>query len=46
MKRAGTKNETIQQIVLNEATASAAEKGYKGNIGILREVVRALKKPE
>ena len=46
MKRAGTKNETIQQIVLNEATASAAEKGYKGNVGILREVVRALKKPK
>jgi len=46
MKRAGTKNETIQQIVLNEAIASAAEKGYKGNVGILREVVRALKKPE
>jgi len=46
MKRAGTKNETIQQIVLNEATASAVEKGYKGNIGILREVVRALKKPK
>jgi hypothetical protein len=46
MERAGTKNETIQQIVLNEATASAAEKGYKGNVGILREVVRALKKPK
>lgn len=46
MKRAGTKNETVQQIILNEATASAAEKGYKGNIGILKEVVKALKKPE
>ena len=46
MKRAGTKNETIQQIVLNEATSSAVEKGYKGNVGILREVVRALKKPK
>ena len=46
MKRSGTKNETIQQIVLNEATSSALEKGYKGNVGILREVVRALKKPK
>ncbi len=46
MKRAGTRNETIQQIVLNEATASAVEKGYKGNLGVLREVVKALKKPK
>jgi len=46
MKRSGTKNKTIQQIVLNEATTSAVEKGYKGNVGILKEVVRALKKPK
>jgi hypothetical protein len=46
MKRAGTRNETVQQIVLNEATASAVEKGYKGKVGVLREVVRALKKPK
>lgn len=46
MERAGTRNRTIQQIVLNEAAASAVEKGYKGNVGILREVVRTLKKPK
>jgi hypothetical protein len=46
MERAGTKNKTIQQIVLNEASSSALEKGYKGNVGVLREVVRALKKPK
>lgn len=45
MKRAGTKNETIQQIVLNEATAAAAEHGEKGNVAILKYVVKALKKP-
>lgn len=46
MERAGTKNRTIQQIVLNEAAAAAVEKGYKGNVGILREVVHTLKKPK
>jgi len=44
MERAGTKNETVQQIVLNEATAAASEAGIKGNIGILKYVIKALKK--
>jgi hypothetical protein len=45
MERAGTKNKTIQQIVLNEATTAAAEHGEKGNLAVLKYVVKALKKP-
>jgi hypothetical protein len=46
MERAGTKNKTIQQIVLNEAINSAAERGRRGNLAVLQEVVKALKKPK
>jgi len=46
MQRAGTKNKTIQEIILNEARSRAAEAGKKGNLAVLQEVVRALKKPK
>ena len=46
MERAGTKNKTIQEIVYNEAVAAAAEAGDKGNVGVLKHVVKALKKPK
>jgi len=46
MERAGTSNKTIQEIVYNEAVSKAAEAGDKGNLGILRQVVKALKKPK
>jgi hypothetical protein len=46
MERAGTKNKTIQEIIFNEAVSAAAEAGDKGNLGILKHVVRALKKPK
>lgn len=45
MNRAGTKNEMIQEIILNEARTKAAEAGKKGNLAVLQEVVKALKKP-
>lgn len=46
MRRAGTKNEMIQEIILNEARTKAAEAGKKGNLAVLQEVVNALKKPK
>lgn len=46
MNRAGTKNKMIQEIILNEARTKAAEAGQKGNLAVLREVVKALKKPK
>ena len=46
MNRAGCKNKTIQQIVLNEATSAAAEKGETGPVAVLKYVVKALKKPK
>jgi len=46
MKRAGCKNKTIQEIVLNEATSAAAEQGETGTVAVLKYVVKALKKPK
>ena len=46
IERAGTKNKTIQDIIFNESVAAAAEAGDKGNVGILKHVVKALKKPK
>lgn len=46
MHRAGTKNEMIQEIILNEARTKAAEAGKTGNLAVLQEVVKALKKPK
>ena len=46
MTRAGTKNKLVQDVLLNEARKSASEKGQSGNLAVLREVVKALKKPK
>ena len=45
MHRAGTKNKMVQEIILNEARTKAGEAGKKGNLAILQEVRKALKKP-
>lgn len=45
MHRAGTKNKMVQEIILNEARTKVAEAGKKGNLAVLQEVRKALKKP-
>lgn len=44
MHRAGTKNQTIQEIVYNNAVAAAAEAGDTSNYGVLKQVIKMLKK--